>query len=176
MSEDIRPVLIDFLSQRYGDLKRRLTRVLGSDELAGDALQDTWLRLRRMEEQAPLSILNPRAYLLRMAVNIALNNLRSQSRAVPRSEVDALLEVADPAPGPEQTAEARSELEALRKIIAHMPQRRRDILLMVRWEGLSQKEVAERLGVTLPTVEHELKRAQDYCAARMDAAAAARKK
>jgi RNA polymerase sigma factor (sigma-70 family) len=167
MSEDIRPVLIDFLSQRYGDLKRRLTRVLGSDDLAGDALQDTWLRLRRMEQQEPLPILNPRAYLLRMAVNIAVNNLRSQSRAVPRSEVDALLEVSDPAPGPEQTAEARSEMDALLKIMAQMPQRRRDVLLMVRWEGLPQKEVAERLGITLSAVEHELKRAQDFCAARM---------
>lgn len=165
MSEDVRPALIDFLAQRYGDLKRRLTRVLGSDDLAGDALQDTWLRLRRMEDQGP--ILNPRAYLLRMAVNIALNNLRSQSRAVPRSEVDALLEVADPAPGPEQTAQARSEMKALLEIIAHMPQRRRDVLLMVRWEGLPQKEVAARLGMTLPAVEHELKRAQDYCAARL---------
>lgn len=165
MSEDIRPALIDFLSQRYGDLKRRLTRVLGNDDLAGDALQDTWLRLRRMEDQGP--ILNPRAYLLRMAVNIALNNLRSQSRSVPRSEVDALLEVADPAPGPEQTAEARSEMDALLEIMARMPQRRRDVLLMVRWEGLPQKEVAQRLGMTLSAVEHELKRAQDYCAARM---------
>jgi RNA polymerase sigma factor (sigma-70 family) len=165
MSEDIRPVLIDFLSQRYADLKRRLVRVLGNDDLAGDALQDTWLRLRRMEDAGP--ILNPRAYLLRMAVNIALNNLRSESRAVPRSEVDALLEIADPTPGPEQTVEARSEMDALLKIMTHMPQRRRDVLLMVRWEGLPQKEVAERLGMTLAAVEHELKRAQDYCTTRM---------
>jgi RNA polymerase sigma factor (sigma-70 family) len=165
MSEDVRLALLDFISQRYGDLKRRLTRVLGNDDLAGDALQDTWLRVRRLEDQSPVT--NPRAFLMRMAVNIALNNLRSQSRVVPRSEVDALLEVSDPAPGPEHIAQARSELEALQRIIARMPQRRRDILLMVRWEGLPQKEVAQRLGVSLHTVEHELKRAQDFCAAHL---------
>ncbi|WP_431514003.1 RNA polymerase sigma factor [Variovorax sp. DAIF25] len=165
MSEEVRLLLLDFLSQRYGDLKRRLTRVLGNDDLAGDALQDTWLRLRRLEDQAP--ILNPRAFLMRMAVNIAINDLRSQSRVVPRSEVDALLEVPDAAPGPEQIAESRSEMEALQRIIARMPQRRRDVLLLVRWEGLPQKEVAQRLGISLHTVEHELKRAQDFCAAQM---------
>lgn len=165
MSEEVRLALLEFFSQRYADLKRGLVRLLGSDDLAGDALQDTWLRLRRLEGQAP--VLNPRAFLLRMAVNIALNNLRSESRAVPRTEVDDLLEIADPAAGPERSAEARSEVQALARIIEGMPARRRDILLLVRWEGLSQKEVAERLGVSVRVVEHEVKRAQDYCAARL---------
>lgn len=165
MSEEVRLVLLDFLSQRYGELKRRLTRLLGSDDLAGDALQDTWLRLRRLEDQGPVQ--HPRAFLLRMAVNIAVNNLRSQSRIVPRSEVDALLDVADTAPGPAEIVEARSEMAALYKVIARMPKRRRDILVLVRWQGLPQKEVAERLGVSLHTVEHELKRAHDFCAAHM---------
>ncbi|QFZ81391.1 sigma-70 family RNA polymerase sigma factor [Variovorax paradoxus] len=165
MSEEVRLVLLDFLSQRYGELKRRLTRLLGSDDLAGDALQDTWLRLRRLEDQGPVQ--HPRAFLLRMAVNIAVNNLRSQSRIVPRSEVDALLDVADTAPGPAEIAEARSEMAALYKVIARMPKRRRDILVLVRWQGLPQKDVAERLGVSLHTVEHELKRAHDFCTAQM---------
>jgi RNA polymerase sigma factor (sigma-70 family) len=167
MAEDVRPVLLDFLSQRYGDLKRKLTHMLGSDDIAGDALHDTWLQLRRLEEHSA-PILNPRAYLLRMAVNLALNNLRSQVRAVPLSEIDALLEVADPTPGPEQTVAGRREMEALSEIIMRMPQRRQDILMMVRWEGLPQKEVAERLGISLSTVEQELKRAHDFCVACMD--------
>ncbi len=158
--------LLSFLSQRYDDFKRRLTRALGNDELAGDALHDTWLQLRRMED-SKAEILNPRAYLMRMAVNIAISSLRSQHRAVPQDEIDELLEVADPAPGPEQATEARSELEALLKIIGRMPQRRQDILLLVRLEGMAQKDVAKRLGVSLSTVEQELQRAHLYCAARM---------
>lgn len=74
MSEDIRPALIDFLSQRYGDLKRRLTHVLGSDDLAGDALQDTWLRLGDMEIGA--TVHSPEAYVYRVACNIAMDRLR----------------------------------------------------------------------------------------------------
>ncbi len=166
MTEEARPALLDFLTQSYGDLKRRLTRALGNDDLAGDALHDTWLQLRRMEG-AKQEILNPRAFVLRMAVNTAITTLRSQNRAVPRGEVDALLDVADPAPGPEQVVAGRIELDALMGFIDTMPQRRQDILLMVRLEGMPQQDVAKRLGVSLSTVEQELKKAHLYCAARM---------
>lgn len=166
MSEQARPVLIEFLTQSYGDLRRRLTRALGCEHLAGDALHDTWLQLRRMEG-TKAEILNPRAFLMRMAVNSAITSMRSQNRAVPRAEVDALLEVADPAPGPEQVVAGQVDLEALKHFIGTMPQRRQDILLMVRLEGMAQRDVAERLGVSLSTVEQELKKANLYCASRM---------
>lgn len=167
MAED---TLLHFLSQRYDDLRRRLTRALGNDELADDALHNTWLQLRRMDDVSSNSkgdILNPRAYLMRMAVNIAISGIRSQHRAVPQGEIEDLLAVADPAPGPEQAAEARSELAALMKIIERMPQRRQDILLLVRVEGMLQKDVARKLGISLSTVEQELQRAHLYCAAQM---------
>ena len=104
---------------------------------------------------------------VKVYANDGINSFPLAPPVVPRSEVDALPEVPDAAPGPEQIAESRSEMEALQKIIARMPQRRRDVLLLVRWEGLPQKEVAQRLGISLHTVEHELKRAQDFCAAQM---------
>lgn len=167
MTQEVRLVLLDYLSRNYDDLKRRLVRHLRNADLADDALHDTWLRVRQLENGN--TVLNPRAFLLRTAVNVAINNIRSQGAAVPRSEIDALLEVADPAPGPEQTAAARADMDALVKILQRMPQRRRDILLLVRWDGLPQKEVAKRLGLSLSTVEHELKRALDFCNDRMAA-------
>lgn len=165
MSEDVRLALLGFLTQRYGDLKRRLTRHLGSGHLAADALQDTWLRVERLQGQGP--VLDPHAFLLRMAANIAVDHQRSHSRALPRGEVDALLDMPDPAPGPEQTAEDRSEMDVLLKVMQRLPRRRREVLILVRWEGLPHKEVAERLGVSVRTVEHELKIAHEFCAARM---------
>jgi RNA polymerase sigma factor (sigma-70 family) len=64
-------------------------------------------------------------------------------------------------------AEDRSQLQALHEILEKMPARRRDILLLVRWEGWSQQDVAKHLGVSLRTVEYELKAGQDYCATRL---------
>ncbi|WP_407352053.1 RNA polymerase sigma factor [Luteimonas sp. R10] len=165
MSEGVRLGLLDYLTRNYDELKRRLARTLRSPELADEALHDTWLRIRRLEDRGP--VLNPRAFLLRAAVNNAINALRSRSHRVPGHEIDAVLDVADSAPGPEQSAMDGAELDELLRILRRMPRRRRDILLLVRWEGLPQKEVARRLGVSLSTVEHEVKRAIDHCAARM---------
>lgn len=156
------PVLLDHLVKGYDQLKRRLVRRLGCADLAGEALQDTWLRLQRLGDHEP--VLNPQAFLLRMAVNIAVDQQRKQGRAVPASEAEALLEVIDPAPGPEDIAQARSEAEALACVVERLPRRRREILMLVRWEGLPQKDVAQKLGISLRTVEHELRRAHDFCA------------
>ncbi|MGJ7543779.1 RNA polymerase sigma factor [Variovorax sp. LT1R16] len=165
MADEAQPALLDHLVKRYRNLKLRLTRVLRNGDLASDALQDTWLRVQSQQDHGPIG--SPTAYLMRMAVNIAIDIQRKQGPRLPTDDVDALLELSDPAPGPAQTAEARSELEALLRIMRGLPQRRREILILVRWEGMPQQEVAELLGVSLRVVEHELKRAHDYCEARM---------
>lgn len=156
MSEDARLLLLDYLGKSYGTLKARLTRLLGNDDAAGDALHDTWLRLKGKEDYG--SIQNPGAYLLRMAVNVAVDVQRRQSRSLAGDEIDALLdEMADPSPEPLQIAEARSELNALMLQLDRLPERRRALALMVHAEGVTQKEAARRLGISLRTVEYELK-------------------
>lgn len=158
--------LQDFLTLRYDDLKRRLGRRLGSSELAGDALQDTWLRLNG--KHAVGAVASPGAYLFRMAFNVAIDRQRSESRRLSASEVESILEIADPAPGPAEVAQTRSDLDALIRAMEELPKRRRDILLAARLEGLTQPEIARRFGISLRLVELELQRAQEYCAARLN--------
>ena len=52
-------------------------RMLGEKARAEDAVQDTWLRLQRADHEA---IVNPRAWLRRTAVRVALDELRSARR------------------------------------------------------------------------------------------------
>jgi RNA polymerase sigma factor (sigma-70 family) len=166
MTWNNQPGLQGFLTLNYDDLKRRLARRLGNQELAGDALQDTWLRLE--EKPARGQVKNPGAYLFRMACNVAIDHLRSENRRLSSGEVDALLDLADPAPGPAPTVQAQMELNALTRVMRELPERQCNILLMVRLERLPQREVATRLGISLRLVELELQRAQEYCAARLD--------
>ena len=158
--------LQDFLTLRYDDLKRRLARRLGSSELAGDALQDTWLRLHG--KHAVGAVVSPGAYLFRMAFNVAIDRQRAESRRLSASEVESILEIADPAPGPAEVAQTRSDLDALVRAMEELPKRRREILLAARMEGLTQPEIARRFGVSLRLVELELQRAQEYCAVRLN--------
>lgn len=171
MSGNSQLLLLDYLGKHYAALKQRLTRKLGDAETAGDALHDTWLRLKGTADPGPVR--NPGAYLARMAVNIAVDAQRRGSRMLSGDEIDALLDdVADPAPGPAQTAEMRSDLEALMALLDRMPPRRRAVALLVHAHGLTQKQAAESLGVSLRTVESELKRVHE----RLDAYFAAGQK
>jgi len=160
MSEGTQLFLLNYLGKHYASIKQRLTRKLGNAEDAGDALHDTWLRLKGSEEHGP--ILNPGAYLSRMAINIAVDVQRRHSRLLSGDDIEELLEnQVDPSPGPARTAEIRSELDALLQLLDRMPERRRAIALLVHAEGVTQKEAAQRLGVSLRTVEYELKRVHE---------------
>ncbi len=166
MSDNAQPVLLDYLTKRYGELKLRLARVLRNADLAGDALQDTWLRLHSQEDEGA-AIQSPRAYLMRMAANAAVDIQRRHGQSLPHEDVSALLDLADPAPGPMRVAEARSDLGVLVRLLNQLPRRQREVIVLVRWEGMPQKEVARKLGVSLRTVETDLKRAHDYLDTRM---------
>jgi RNA polymerase sigma-70 factor (ECF subfamily) len=165
MTEKARATLLSFLAVRYDDLKTRLTRRLGSAELAGEALQDTYLRLGHTDTDG--MVRSPGAYIFRMAFNIAMDHRRAESRRLSVAEIHDLLNIADDAPGPEQIVGARSEIEALERVIEELPPRRRAVLLAARLEGLPQRQIALRLGISLRLVEKELKRAQEYCAERL---------
>lgn len=167
MSQTGLSALRELLSHRYDDLKRRLTWKLGSVELASDALHDTWLHLEnRKEDGAP--VVNPLAYLVRIAMNLALDDIQRERRFMCSDEIDALMDdIVDPEPGPMQVVGARGEIALLSSLIENMPHRRRAIFLAIRVEGLSHQEVAERFGVSHRLIGLELKRAHEYCMAHM---------
>lgn len=154
------------LLARYAEIKKRLTRYLGSVDLASDALHDTWLRLERGGEQAVIR--DADAYLYSMAINIAANHRRADKRRLTTSEVDALLEIADDAPDAGRALEARAELEALVRIIGELPARQQVILLAARIEGALRRDIAARLGISERLVFRELQLAHDYCARRLE--------
>src|SRR5262249_17370078 len=150
MAETSRAILRRLLVAGYDDLKRRLTRRLGSADLAAEALQDTFLRLECAGEIGPGS--SPRAYLLRIPPNIAPNRRISENRRLTVPETDALLEMPDETPDPARAAEARSEIAALKRALAELPARRRDIFLAAWVEELPHQQIAERFDVSVRTI------------------------
>src|SRR5262249_13118283 len=111
------------LLTQYKVFKKRLTKYLGSADLAGDVLQDTWLRLERGGEIS--SVRSPDNYLYSMAVNIARNHIQAENRRLSATEIQTLLDVEDESPNAARVVEARSELEALVGITAELSDRQR---------------------------------------------------
>jgi RNA polymerase sigma-70 factor (ECF subfamily) len=69
------------------------------------------------------------------------------------------LNVIDDMPSPERSASAREELRKLQKALDALPPRCRQIVVWRKIEGMSQREVARRLGVTEEVVESQVVRA-----------------
>jgi RNA polymerase sigma-70 factor (ECF subfamily) len=149
----------------YTDLDQRLTRRLGSADLASDVLQETYLRLEGINEIA--SVRNLKAYLFRIALNVANDRRRAESRRLTVDEVDRLLDIPDDRPDAARVIEDRSEVELLKRAIAELPERRRRVLILSRIEGQPNREIAACLGVTVRTVEIDLKQAIEHCAERL---------
>jgi RNA polymerase sigma-70 factor (ECF subfamily) len=150
------------LVENYDGLIRKLTRRLGSSDFAHEALHETFLRLDRVTEVEPVR--SPADYIFRTAINIAKDRQKAQNYRVSALEIDALLDICDDGPDPARVAEARSEIEAFKRALAELPLRPRDVLCSIAIEGQRPQEVAERLKVTVRTVETDLKLALAHCA------------
>jgi len=159
-------VLCDLLAERYGDFRTRLTRQFGSEELASETLHETWLHLQRQGDAGPIQ--SGPAFLLRIAANIAKDRRRAERRQALRSEINAALEIADPAPGPAQEAQARLDLDVVERAIRELPERTRIILIASRLEGLTHQAIADQLGISRRTVLYELNRAVAHLDARLE--------
>ncbi|MGY3604442.1 MULTISPECIES: RNA polymerase sigma factor [unclassified Bradyrhizobium] len=166
MTHSSRAELRRFLTLCYDDLRARLARRLNSVELAGDALQDTYMELCRGADLPPVQ--RPRSYLLRMAKNIALRKLSSEKYTVSLDDAKVAFDIADETPGPQRSLEAKIELEAFQQAIRELTPRRRAILHAARVEGKTLHAIAVQLEISQRLVEIELKHALAHCALRLD--------
>ncbi len=166
MSELDRSNLRDVFVSSYEFLQTHLTRRLGCKALARETLHDMYVRLHRPGE---ISVLQPRAYLLRMALNVAADNRRSQGRREPLRETDGMMrDIHDEATDLVRAVAARQELEKLEKALQELTPRRRSILLDSRLHGLTLWQIADTLHVSQRLVEMELKAALAHCAQRLE--------
>lgn len=131
-----------------------LRRSLGPDELE-DVIQQSYAQIASLSDVS--HIRSGRAYFFATARSIVLMRLR-RARIV---RIDTMAELgnydaAGEDPSPERVAAGRSELERVRKLIEKLPERCRQIIQMRKVEGLSQREVAQKLGVTEHIVENDV--------------------
>lgn len=152
-----------YLSQ-WKTLRTRLKNNVGCRDLADDALQETWLRLSKMEPPA-IGIQDRQAYILRLAANIAIDLIRKEKRHSSRCVSDEILlqAAADTYPSPEVLAIDRDELRQLAAALSQLPAKQCAALLMSRCDGLTHREIAARLQVSESAVGKYLFNALRRC-------------
>lgn len=160
---------VEELYLRHHDaLRRFLTRLLRCEEAAAEVAQDAYLRLIRYEPRRLMD--NPKAYLFQVAANAARDRLardRVKDKHVDdRPNAEA---IACPRPDAEAVALGRERMGILIEAIDELPTRCREVFLLSRFDGLSNGEIAERLGISRNMVEKHVIKAMVRCRRRLDA-------
>ncbi len=138
-------------------LRRYLTRLLGNASEAQDVAHDAYLRVYPvMTEQPPE---RPAALLYTAARRLAINRLKRRSISPLARETFSPETSPSSEPGVAQQVMARQELALLEQAISQLPEGCRVVLLLRKIEQLSHREIAERLGIAVSTVEKQHARA-----------------
>lgn len=122
-----------------------------------DFRQDTYVRVYEAAcEEVPISA---RGLVFTTARNLLIDRVR-KSRVVPieaATELDTV-EVADNEPGPDRSAIARDELRRLSAAVDRLPPRTREAFVMRQIQGLSRREISDRMGIAEMTVKRHLEK------------------
>jgi len=141
--------------RHHAEVYAYLRRMVGDGALAEDLAQETFLRA--FASRTGLArVQNPRAWLYRVATNLALNALKRRRRfAWLPWHAGAERQAAQP--GPAEALGAHSAVEAA---LAALPPELRAPLLLYACEGMSVAEVAEALALSEGAVKMRLHRAR----------------
>lgn len=149
-------VLIKAYFDYKTDLERFLSRRLGCSSLAADLAHDIYLKLRNMRDDTPVD--NLRSYLFGMAANLANDHQKIERRRHEILEEGKAFDVQETDDlSPERHAMGQAELAYLSEAMNQLNPRCRRVFYLNRFEGLTQTEIAQQLGIGLTTVHKDLK-------------------
>jgi RNA polymerase sigma-70 factor (ECF subfamily) len=146
-----------------------LTARLRTEQEAKDVAQEAYVRLLQLQEPGTPSLF--RAYLFKIATNLAIDRLRRRNvrrRIEQSAEFDELSTVSNAADDPAYQLLARERTEALLRCLQELPAKCRWVFRMHRLEGLTQHEVAKRLLLSDRMVRRYVTYAMVYCRLRLD--------
>lgn len=148
--------LTELLIRERPALLRLVQRILGSDGGAEDVIQSIWFKARGVDSGQPIS--NPRAYLYRLAANLATDHGRERTRRT-RLLADHYLWGPDEVLSTEEQVMAQDELQRVLEAAEHLPEPTRTIFRLNRLQGMTQADIARRQGVSVTTVENHVRSA-----------------
>ena len=143
--------------ERHAEAVYRVALSLVHDpSLADDVVQDTMITAWR-KSPVPTGQEIPRNWLLKVARNKAISMLRARKDDL-RSH-DTLPE-ADAGPETSRMVEGRAKLDDVMAALGQLDEEARVLIVMREVDGLSYEEIADALGLPLPTVKTRLFRAR----------------
>ncbi len=139
----------------HANLKQFILRRVTNEESAEDILQDVFVKIHtnihtlRNEEKLP-------GWIYQVARNAIYDYYRTQKDILPLADNGMVLaeEFAD-------DSAIAELLPCIRDMVEHLPFEYRQALILTEYEGLSQKELAEHLGISYSGAKSRVQRARE---------------
>jgi RNA polymerase sigma-70 factor (family 1) len=139
----------------YPDLHRFCYSFTRSKEVSEEVISDVFIKLWQIRSQLS-SINNLRVYLYHITKNLSLNYLAQASRnptVLPEHiDIESLIEFRDP----EDLYISKEVIQKIKLFIQKLPPQCKVIFFLVREHGLTYKEVADILNISVLTVRNQL--------------------
>ena len=169
MNDEPQELTSGAIFEEYGERIRRYILGMVHDATeAEDLTQETFLRVHRkldtLRDPKTLSV-----WLYRIATRVCYDRFRQPSYRNPPASLDAAAEErgAEPAeladleaPRVDQLLDQREMSACVRRYVEQLPDTYRTALFLHDFHGMTNPEIAERVGVSLPTVKIRLHRAR----------------
>ena len=139
---------------------------LKSSDSAEDVVQEVFLKIWRKRKEIDTTK-SFQSYLF----TIALNVIRKQFNKLAESNQlkhDLLISFAENKETFDEKDDFQEMVDKLEELIQQMPERRGRIFRMKKLEGKSQKEIAEKFGITTKTVEYHITESMKFLKTEFD--------
>lgn len=144
----------------HGWLNAWLRARLGNAADAADLAQDTFLRLLQRTERLELKA--PRAFLRTIARGLVIDHWRREE--IERAYLETIAHLPEgEVPDAESRALVLELLESIARMLEGLKPKVRQAFLLAQCEGLTHKQIAEQLGVSVRSVERYVADALYHC-------------
>jgi RNA polymerase sigma-70 factor (ECF subfamily) len=145
-----------------GQLKAYLRRTYPAVRDVEDVVQESYLRIWRRHAIKPVS--SVKNFLFSVARHLVVDLMRREGVSPIKPVTDfPVLSVMDDNAGAADVACTNEEVAMLLEAIDALPSRCREIMILRKLEGIPQKEIAQRLGLSVQTVQVQVGRGTRRC-------------
>ena len=137
----------------YAPLVRFCIRFVADGDIAAEIVQDLFVKLWSNRERLTFNT-SFESYMLTSVRNSAITYINKE-RAHAEANMRVYLGESDNT-DPSETLQSNNLEESYRQILKVMPEKRREVFLASRFEGLKYAEIAQKMGISQKTVEAQM--------------------
>ena len=137
----------------YSPMVRFCIRYVADSDIASEIVQDLFVKLWSNREKITFNT-SFESYMLTSVRNSAITYINKE-RAHNEAHLRVFSEESDNT-DPSETLQSNNLEESYRQILKDMPDKRREVFLASRYDGLKYSEIAEKLGISQKTVEAQM--------------------